>query len=192
MFFYGISLEKRRKWENLKNRRFGSRKMTHRTNLTLTSLLLHHQKVEQFVQKPDLRNCHIWLSRSNMTSLTLRFSWSDVYEVLMWPKWKFKTFDACEKKYLANQSQNLKRMPCNFHAWGIHHKAPTQSLRAGPSESAGNRIFAYFKLGWTRYQLCSNSFIISTLSILTSFRFCQLCPIQYIWSAFFVLHHLMY
>ena len=59
------------------------------------------------------------------------------------------------KKYLANQSQNLKRMPCNFHVWGIHHKAPTQSLRAGPSESVGNRIFAYFKLGWTRYQLCS-------------------------------------
>ena len=59
------------------------------------------------------------------------------------------------KKYLANQSQNLKRMPCNFHVWGIHHKAPTQSLRAGPSESVGNRIFAYFKLGWTIYQLCS-------------------------------------
>ena len=168
--------------------------MTHRTNLTLTSLLLHHQKVEQFVQKPDLRNCHIWLSRPNMTSLTWeRFSWCHIFEALMWPiSENSRHLMHVKKKYLANQSQNLKRMPCNFHVCGIHHKAPTQSLRAGPSKSAGNRVFAYFKLGWTRYQLCSNSFIISTLSILTSFRFCQLCPIQYIWSAFFVLHHLMY
>ena len=159
MFFYGISLEKRRKWENLKNRRFGSRKMTHRTNLTLTSLLLHHQKVEQFVQKPDLRNCHIWLSRSNMTSWE-RFSWCHIFEALMWPiSENSRHLMHVKKKYLANQSQNLKRMPCNFHVWGIHHKAPTQSLRAGPSESAGNRIFAFFKLVWSRYKLCSNFYM---------------------------------
>ena len=165
--------------------------MTHRTNLTLTSLLLHHQKVEQFVQKPDLRNCHIWLSRSNMTSLTLRFSWCHIYEALMWPKWKFKTFDACEKNIWLIKSKTVKECLAISMPGGSTIKHPP---KVSEQAHLNRRAIGYLHIS-SLGELDINCVPIFHCIKIIHFDFISFLPmskIQYIWSTIFVVHHLMY
>ena len=87
------------------------------------------------------------------------------------------------KKYLANQIQNCKRMPCNFHVGGIHHKAPKVSEQAHLNRRAMGNLHIS-SLGKPDIN-CLSIFHYIDIIYLTSFRFWQLCPIQYIWSTFF-------